>query len=431
MTVTSDIRAIDPLERELVEELETIQTVDAHEHLPPECSRIGVQRDFYTLFEHYCRGDLVAAGATNDELQFFADRDQPLGERWKRFKPFFEAIRTGAYARSALLVIRDLLGIDELTEQTYPEVGARLTAMNKEGLYEKILREHCNLAACIACWCLDDAADYPDYFYHLAPSPQVLDLTSEQALSSLGRSCNRSIHSLDDALACMTEIVERWAADPRVVGIKVGHAYQRSLAFQKVTRHEAEMVFNCILTNEGHQLSGREAIPLQDFLLFQLVARADAVALPMVFHTGLQAGNLNRVRNADPLLLQTVLEEFPRAKFDLFHGGMPWVREIAVLAKYFPNVHLNMAWMHIISPAQARSALSEWLDMVPNTKIFGFGGDYGIVEKVYGHLVLARQNIAAVLAEKIHTGAFSRSLASQVAQRLMFDNPNRFYGLGL
>ncbi len=176
-------------------------------------------------------------------------------------------------------------------------------------------------------------------------------------------------------------------------------------------------------------MSAHEVLPLEDYLMFELVARAEAVHLPMVFHTGLQAGNYNRIANANPLLLQPLIEEFPRARIDLFHGGMPWVREIAVLAKYFPGVHLNMAWMHIINPTQARSALSEWLDMVPNTKIFGFGGDYNTVEKIYGHLTLARQNIAAVLADKIETGAMSRSEASLVARRLMFDNPRDFYGL--
>jgi predicted TIM-barrel fold metal-dependent hydrolase len=151
----------------------------------------------------------------------------------------------------------------------------------------------------------------------------------------------------------------------------------------------------------------------------------------MVFHTGIQAGNFNRIANANPLHLQPLLEEFPRARIDLFHGGMPWVREIGILAKYFPGVHLNMAWMHIINPAQARSALSEWLDIVPNTKIFGFGGDYHIVEKVYGHLKLARQNIARVLAEKVAEGAFSRAEASRIARRLMLENPRDFYALNL
>jgi predicted TIM-barrel fold metal-dependent hydrolase len=162
-----------------------------------------------------------------------------------------------------------------------------------------------------------------------------------------------------------------------------------------------------------------------------LAARAGEAGLPVVIHTGLQAGNYNRVTNANPLLLQNLIAANPKTRFDLFHGGMPWVREIAVLAKYFPHVYLNMAWMHIISPSQARSALAEWLDMVPNSKIFGFGGDYSIVEKVYGHLKIARENIALVLAAKVREGAWSRADASLVARRLMRDNPAEFYRLNL
>ena len=69
--------------------------------------------------------------------------------------------------------------------------------------------------------------------------------------------------------------------------------------------------------------------------------------------------------------------------------------------------------------------------MVPNTKIFGFGGDYSIVEKVYGHLKMARQDIACVLAEKVREGAWSRAEASLVARRLMRDNAAEFYRLPL
>jgi len=418
------------LVEELFCELEQIGTVDAHEHLPPEQSALAEGRDFYSLFQHYCRGDLVAAGATEEDLAFLEDRTQPLGARWQRFKPLLSAIRTGSYARSALIVVRELLGLEDLNDKTYEAVGQKLTELNRPGLYDHVLRERCNIAACIECWCLGQGP-YPEYFHHLAPGPEVVDLTSQGALDALARRCNHAIHTLDDALECMTHVVETWRADPRVVGIKSAHAYSRSLAFRKVERSVAERLFNKILTNEQHSLGPHEALPLQDYLMFQLVARADAVGLPMVFHTGLQAGNYNRIANANPLLLQPLLEEFPRAKIDLFHGGMPYVREIAVLAKYFPGVHLNMAWMHIINAAQARSALAEWLEMVPNTKIFGFGGDYSIVEKVYGHLKIARRNVAAVLAEKVTEGTYSRQEASIVARRLMRENANRFYQLGL
>ncbi len=421
---------MDALAQELFAELEAMPTIDAHEHLPTEPDRLKKPYDFYSLFQHYCAADLISAGASPADMAFFADRSAPLEQRWRRFSPFLSAIRTGSYARSALLVVRDLLGLPDLNDDTYQAVSERLQALSQPGLYDRILRERCNLRAVIECWTYGQTP-FPEYFYHLAPGPDVIDLTSRAMLEQLGERTGRSIHSLADALECVTLQVERWRADPLVVGIKSAHAYRRTLGFQKVTRHEAETIFNRIPSALGHTLSNQEIVPLQDFFMYELVARAEAVGLPMVIHTGLQAGNFRRLPDANPLLLQPLLEEFPRARFDLFHGGMPWVREIAVLAKYFPGVYLNMAWMHIISPAQARSALGEWLDLVPNTKIFGFGGDYNIVEKVYGHLKMARQNIARVLAEKVGEGAFSRSEAGLVARRLMFDNPNEFYRLGL
>lgn len=419
--------ATENLVLELIEELESTPTIDAHEHLPEEHSRTATEIDCFDLFAHYCEGDLVASGATDQDFAFWKDKTQPLDERWQRFKPFFTAIRTGAYARSAMLVIRDILGFDDLTDDTYAAVSAKYQQGNTPGVYDRILREKCNIVACLQCWQL--GGSFPDYFYHLAPGPEVIDVFNQEKIQQLSEKYDVGVHSLSGLLDCMTKAVDTWRADPSVVGIKVAHAYQRSLGFQKTSTGDAERVFNSILTHETHNISLHEAIPLQDYLMFELMARAEACGLPMVFHTGIQAGNRNRILNTNPLLLQPLLEEFPKTRIDLFHGGMPWVREIGILAKYFPNVYLNMAWMHIINPAQARSALSEWLDMIPNTKIFGFGGDYLIVEKVYGHLKIARQNIARVLAEKIAEGSCSRAEASLVARRLMFENPKAFYSL--
>ena len=420
----------DNLAADILDELVHLPTVDAHEHLPTEASRMDTPRDFFSLFQHYCTGDLVAAGATGEDMAAFANRELPLVDRWERFSPFLSAIRTGAYARAALIFVRDVLGFPDLNGDTFEAVSEKLQEINTPGLYDRILRDRCNIAACIECWCLGNSP-YPEYFYHLAPGPELVDLGNRQALDQLAAKNDHAIHSLDDVLQCMTATIDRWRSDPKVVGVKSAHAYGRSIGFQKVERQDAERVLSRMLVDGREALSGPETVVLQDFLVFELLARVDAVGLAMVFHTGLQAGNYNRIANANPLLLQPLLEAFPRARIDLFHGGMPWVREIGVLAKYFPGVHLNMAWMHIINPAQARSALSEWLDMVPNTKIFGFGGDYSIVEKVYGHLKLARENVAAVLAEKVRGGVVSRREASVLARRLMFDNPNEFYRLGL
>ena len=417
------------LEGDIFQELESIPTIDAHEHLPTEESRIDKQVDCFNLFNHYCIGDLISAGAKEEDLAFWSDKTMSLEERWQRFKPFFLDIKTGAYARSALIYIKEVLGFDDINDETYIYISHKLQESNKPGLYNKILREKCNIKACIQCWQYGEK--FPDYFFHLAPSPQVVDVFSLSEINSLSNDNDIGIHTIDDLLECMTLKVHNWKEDSNVVGIKSAHAYSRSIEFKKTSKSDAEKIFSKIFTNEEHKISLHEAIPLQNFLMYELLARAEAYKIPMVFHTGLQAGNFNRISNTNPLLLQNLFEEFPKARFDLFHAGLPWYREIGVLAKYFPNVYLNMAWTHIINPAQARMALSEWLDMIPNSKIFGFGGDYSIVEKVYGHIKLARKNIASVLAEKITEGSYSRKEVSMLAQKLMYDNPKKFYNLPL
>jgi uncharacterized protein len=150
----------------------------------------------------------------------------------------------------------------------------------------------------------------------------------------------------------------------------------------------------------------------------------------VVIHTGYHYGVHNDIRNARATHLWSLLKDYPEARFDLFHGSFPYVEDMTVLGKYFENVSLNMCWMHIMGPDISRRALSQWLDAVPVTKIFAFGGDYGVVEKIYGHLLLARADVAAVLAEKVAQGRFAEADALHIARLLFHDNPKRWYKLG-
>ena len=65
-------------------------------------------------------------------------------------------------------------------------------------------------------------------------------------------------------------------------------------------------------------------------------------------------------------------------------------------------------------------------------KIIGFGGDYALpVEKVYGHLVMAREDIARVLAGRIERGQMTEDQGLTLARKWLFDNPNDLYRLDL
>jgi predicted TIM-barrel fold metal-dependent hydrolase len=121
--------------------------------------------------------------------------------------------------------------------------------------------------------------------------------------------------------------------------------------------------------------------------------------------------------------------DYPNVKFDMFHISYPYCGEAGALGKMFPNVYLDMCWAHIISPAAAAAALSDFLDAVPYNKIMGFGGDYGFVDGVYGHLVLARETISRVLAEKVRLGVFGVDQAVRIAEHLLYKNPKVLFSL--
>jgi hypothetical protein len=71
--------------------------------LPPEETRVSSEVDVFTLFSRYTRGDLAAAGMAAQDYKALSDRGLPLDYRWKLFKPHWEQIRWGSYARAALL----------------------------------------------------------------------------------------------------------------------------------------------------------------------------------------------------------------------------------------------------------------------------------------------------------------------------------------
>ena len=131
---------------------------------------------------------------------------------------------------------------------------------------------------------------------------------------------------------------------------------------------------------------------------------------------------MNLVTNSNPTHLVNLFIDYGEAKFDILHGSYPYTAELATLAKNFHNVYVDLCWLHIISPSHARRALSEFLDTVPSNKILAFGGDYRFVEGVYGHAVIARQNVAKVLTEKVEEDGYEEMEAIHLAKRLLRDN---------
>ena len=127
------------------------------------------------------------------------------------------------------------------------------------------------------------------------------------------------------------------------------------------------------------------------------------------------------------MLLASTFRRFPGVRFVMLHCGIPWIEQAGIMAKYFENVYIDMAWLHVISPSMAVRGLKTWMDLLPVNKIFGFGGDYLIVEKVYGHLEMAKENLCRAIAQKAEGTHMPAKRAALWLQKLLHDNPQAVY----
>lgn len=184
------------------------------------------------------------------------------------------------------------------------------------------------------------------------------------------------------------------------VALKIGLAYMRTLRYERVTASVAENAFNNLFNTKhfSNDWIDKPAILGKDFQDYML-------HLPNLFL------------------------EYPDITFDIFHISYPYQNKLIVLDKNFRNVFVDMCWAHIVSPNASVNFLLEFIDTVPLNKITAFGGDYLFVDGVYGHLVLAKKNVAEALSIKVRGNLFDIEYAKEIARKMFYDNPINIFRL--
>ena len=415
---------LSPLEQRLVAALEQMEIIDAHEHLDTEERRLRVRVDVFTLFAHYTRGDLRVAGMSEADYNATQNADLPLDYRWRLFAPYWEQIRWASYARAALIAAQKFYGADDINEKTYVAISEQMAEANKPGIYQRVLREACNIRTALS-QCVRTDLGTP----LLTP---VMPLVTD--METWDRACRPtvtdwqgvprpmapsvSVRTLDDLLAANGAYIAAVKSEG-AVGLKMA-----SNPYQSPDRAEAQQCFEQLRKGEVRSLPYRN--PLRDYVVDEMIRFAGEQDLVVAVHTGYWGD----FRTLDPLHMIPILERHPKVRFDLYHLGYPWLRESLMLGKGFANVWLNFCWTHVISQRFAMDGLDEAIDVIPMNKIIGFGGDYNLpVEKAYGHLVMARENIARVLARRIERKQMSEDQAIGLARKWLWDNPVELYRL--
>lgn len=416
-------------EKRIKEYVNNLHVVDTHEHLRFQDS-LGTwtSYDFMLLFIAYTSDDLVSAGMSREEYNSLINDSISVADKWKIIEPYWNKTKNTAYSRNTLMIAKEVYGVNDLNSSTVELLSAKIKEAYKNPNWSSEVFDKAKIDYTISDgfwihgggpWELKN-----DKIRFVTRFDEYLNLWSDELLKNLSKKAEYEIKTLTDLENSLVKEFD-WAVKKGVVGVKCGMAYLRPLNFEEVSRENAEKVFN-ELVKQGWSVNSKQ---LNDYMMHQIIKQAEKNNLPMIFHTGLQAGNGNIIENSKPTHLVNLLRLYPKVNFVFYHGGFPYGGELTAIIKNFPNAWLDLSWLYIISPTYAKNYLHEWLEAIPANKIMAFGGDASGAEASYAHLVIAKQVVSQVLIEKVQTGYLKEQEAKDIAKMIFYDNAVNFYKL--
>jgi predicted TIM-barrel fold metal-dependent hydrolase len=445
------LRKSSPVFNRLLDQITDMPVIDCHEHLrgPGRDPEVAPTEPISALTILYFISDLWAAGASDKEIMLLQNEKATTDEKWPVFSRLWAGAEHTAYARVTKLVLKEAFGIDQLTRESLDHVAEQLATRDRS-YYLKTIQE-AGIKAIIADiifpppWerqvryfasptlkeFLEGGFPLPDIWHPVFNTPYYHEIRTREFIDFVGALAEKNITSLGGYEEAMFELIKR-AKSQGVIALKDQSAYRRIIEYDLPVRSDAERIFNKLLIDPRNQLAWPEAKPLDDYLFHQFMRFARELRLPVQIHTGHLALIRNRVSHANAAHLTPVLELHSEVQFDLFHGNWPYMGDLLFLGKNYPNVTLNLCWVNMIDPLYAQELLKRAVMTVPHAKIFGFGGDYWISsEHATAHLTVAREVIAGALADLVECGWLEEEEAVSVSADWLYNNPNRFYKLGL
>ncbi|PGY15123.1 hypothetical protein COE25_02385 [Bacillus sp. AFS031507] len=411
------------------EEINKIRIIDGHEHIDPMEIRKKNKVDFFGLL-HYLDSDLITAGMQRGILS--ENSKLSVEEKAEQFLLYYQKTKNTTYARLLKTAVHDLFGMDDWSVNGILALNEKvLAATNDDTWYQRVLNEKSGIDLAITLpfttnvdFSLFRPVMFLDYAFKLRTIKDVQVIEGHTG---------ENVQTFQDYLHAVDALLYKFVKEG-MVAVKLGHAYWRTLKTMKPTFHEAEQCFNTLLSSIINEpISQKELVVLQDYLIHHIIQCSIKYELPIQIHTGHHetsvSGNGNIITNSKVTDLIPLLAAYPEADFVLLHCGIPYHQEYLSIVKNYPNVYADFTWVYAISPTIAKQILHQMIEMVPQNKIFGFGGDYNFIEGTYAHQKLARKIVGDVLVEKVQDQMLTEKEAVEFARRIFRENLIELYKL--
>ena len=237
---------------------------------------------------------------------------------------------------------------------------------------------------------------------------------------------DRTIHTLDDVHAAVAHYVDNLPYD---LILSTAAGVSTDIDYRLVS--DAEMA---AALSRRAQAGPTErdiyASYINELFLTGLEKRAERIvyqfslgAEPLPFETG------SRLAQRTIGQLGEIIARHPRLRFQCFLSSRHANQSLCTLARELPNFSLVGYWWHNFFPDIIRQVIAERLDMLPVNKQVGFFSDAYCVEWTYGKALLARKQMARVLADKIELGQYTRDEALAIAKAILFETPQTALGM--
>lgn len=133
--------------------------------------------------------------------------------------------------------------------------------------------------------------------------------------------------------------------------------------------------------------------------------------------------------DGEPFALSLFLTkpEFRNTKVVFLHAGYPWLRNLSMMAAFFPNVYIDMSCALSWTSLASERTLEELMSYAPFTKIVVGSGQGGIPEKGWMAAKTARNALGSVLNRAVENGFMSEAHAIETAENILYKNALRLH----
>jgi len=414
-------RAVDEVDPRLLAELARIRAIDNHTHDDPADPQRGGA----------WRADAPLGAADYPDVAPLRRDDVQWMQAWKALYGYTHSDMEPAHLRELLATKQRVLreSGERWPTLVLDKAGVEIALVNATQLGPGQRNDRFRWVPYADPLLWPFAGDNSRLFYSGGPS-SVAQLQREASLATLPT-------TLDAYVAQLVEpTLARWQTSG-AVAVKFLSAYTRPLDFQPVSAEAAAAAYS--RASAGGALDPVQTKALEDYLFYEICARAGAHSLVVHIHTGNGNGPYFNNSRADPLLLEPALNSkaLRNTRFVLLHGGWPFqLNAQAMMDK--PNTYADFsAQTFYLSTHALAEVLRSWLAWHPEKVLFGSDAysdantplsDYE--EKQVLMTQKARRALAIALTAMVRDQEITQARAAEIARMVMRDNAVALYRLG-